>query len=60
MRADDNHLAVFQYIHLNPYRAGLIPADQQWAHYYCAPHDWQWFRTLLNEDTPFPEWLAQA
>lgn len=53
---DDLH-QVFFYISLNPYRAGLINADQSWPGYYCTAEDWSWFGKLTNESMPPPEWL---
>ena len=57
LRANDDRLAVFQYIFLNPYRAGLVTARETWPHYYCCPADWEWFSVLLDADRPMPEWL---
>ena len=25
--------------------------------YYCAEEDWEWFQSLTDSGTPFPEWL---
>jgi putative transposase len=58
LRPNDDRLAVFRYIHLNPYRAGLIAASEQWPHYYCRAEEWSWFKELLHLDRPCPERLA--
>ena len=58
MRPYDEVLPVFLYIYLNPYRAGLVPLGQPWAHYRCGAEDWAWFHTQLDHDLPVPEWLA--
>jgi putative transposase len=57
LRVNEDVLPVFLYIFLNPYRAGLIQAGQQWQGYYCSPDDWNWFEPLTNSSLPFPEWL---
>ena len=59
MRPEDDCLAVFLYIYLNPYRAGLIEAQETWPHYYCDPGDWSWFSSYLEADLPPPEWLIR-
>lgn len=40
LRTNEDVLPVFQYIFLNPYRAGLISTGQQWRGYFCSPDDW--------------------
>jgi REP element-mobilizing transposase RayT len=57
MRPGDDRLAVFRYIYLNPYRAGLLTVSEPWPHYYCRDEEWSWFRGLLHVDRPYPEWL---
>ncbi|HVU25320.1 MAG TPA: transposase [Opitutus sp.] len=57
LHAGEELLPVFLYIFLNPYRAGLAPADQKWPGYFCAADDWDWFGGLTNSAVPFPEWL---
>ncbi len=59
LRHGEDALPVFLYIFLNPYRAGLLPEGASWPGYYCCEDDWEWFRTLTNEGTPFPEWLPE-
>ena len=58
MREKDDGLSVFLYIYLNPYKAGLLPKDQSWPGYYCAPADWDWFSQVTDRDLPFAEWLV--
>jgi REP element-mobilizing transposase RayT len=59
MRPDDDALAIFLYLYLNPYRAGLIAKDAKWPHYYCCESDWQWLSPFLDQDIPPPEWLQR-
>ena len=59
MRPDDDSLAVFLYIYLNPHRGGLIARKEKWPHYYCGQNDWVWFSTYLEHDLPPPEWLKR-
>jgi hypothetical protein len=42
---------------LNPYHEGLIGAGEKWPGYFCSKQDWEWFKDLTSEETPFPEWL---
>src|SRR5690606_1950925 len=55
LRAGEDLLAVFLYLFLNPYRAGLVAADQSWSSWFCAPDDWAWFGPLTNRSCPLPE-----
>ena len=57
VREAEDLLPVFLYIYLNPYRANLIPLDQQWPGYYCREEDWSWFGRLTDRDLPPSEWL---
>jgi REP element-mobilizing transposase RayT len=57
LRPQEDCLPVFLYIFLNPYRAGLVVPGQKWQGYYCAEEDWEWFQSLTDSGTPFPEWL---
>jgi REP element-mobilizing transposase RayT len=57
LRRGDHELDVFLYVYLNPYRGLLITPDRQWAYYYCKLEDWCWFRELLQDERPVPEWL---
>lgn len=57
IRPSDDLFAVFSYIYLNPYRAGLISLAERWPHYFCSKEDWSWFRELLDVERPVPEWL---
>jgi REP element-mobilizing transposase RayT len=57
MRPEEDRLPAFTYIYLNPYRKGLVIEDQRWPYFWCGDDDWQWFRPLLRNDCPYPEWL---
>jgi len=58
LRPDEPLLPVFLYIYLNPYRAELCKPTEPWIDYRCCEDDWNWFRSLLNQDLPVPTWLA--
>jgi REP element-mobilizing transposase RayT len=57
VRPDEDRLALFLYIFLNPYRAGLSSRLETWPWYFCRPDDWEWFQNYLEQDRPLPEWL---
>ena len=57
LRSADDVRAVFLYIYLNPYRAGLLCETETWPGYRCRPEDWEWFGSTTRESTPQPEWL---
>ena len=59
LRPDDDCLAAFLYIYLNPYRAGLLPKEEKWPHYFCCEEDWDWFSSYLEQNLPPPEWLMR-
>jgi putative transposase len=47
------------YIFLNPYRAGLLTADDAWPHWHCPCTDRFSFTAHLNPDGAPPiEWIA--
>ena len=57
VRPDEDRLALFRYIFLNPDRAGLCATGDRWPWYYCCDDDWSWFKGELNTERPYPEWL---
>ena len=57
VRTDEDRLALFRYIFLNPDRAGLCPTGDRWPWYYCCDEDWSRFKGELNTERPYPEWL---
>ena len=57
VRPDEERLAIFLYVFLNPYRAGLCARGDRWPWYFCRDEDWHWFSGLLDADCPYPEWL---
>jgi REP element-mobilizing transposase RayT len=57
IRPDEERLALFLYLYLNPYRADLCKRSEPWPWYRCSPDDWRWFKDCLQEDRPAPEWL---
>ena len=58
MRAAEDLLPVFQYIYLNPLRAGLVKDAQTWPGYFCAEEDWNWFCGTTESSCIMPQWLA--
>jgi REP element-mobilizing transposase RayT len=58
VRPDDERLAIFLYVFLNPHRAGLCARGESWPWYFCRDEDWAWFKGLLDADRPYPEWLV--
>lgn len=58
LRSAEDRLSIFLYIFLNPYRRKLVPGNEPWPGFYCAPEDWAWFEPLTNERHPEPEWLS--
>ena len=48
------------YVFLNPYRAGLIPAQEKWPHWRCPRAESFRFMWRLNHDgTPPQEWIGE-
>jgi putative transposase len=48
------------YVFLNPYRAGLVPAQEKWPHWRCPRSESFRFMLQLNPDgTPPPEWIGE-
>ena len=59
LRADDALEPFSKYIFLNPYRKGLISADQTWPHWILNKNYQPEFTLALNRSNgPQPEWLA--
>ena len=57
MRPSESMEEVLRYILLNPYRAGLLSADATYPHFWVGDEEARWFRSTLDDDRPFPEWL---
>ena len=57
VRPDEDRLAIFHYIFLNPYRAGLCATSDRWPWYYCRESDRSWFKDFLDANHPYPDWL---
>ena len=57
LRAEDGVESVLYYLFLNPYRAGIITADKQYSWFLLSPIEAEWFKPLLDDGRPFPEWL---
>jgi len=58
LRPEEDRIAIFLYLFLNPYRAGLCQRNDHWPSYQCRNEDWEWFQNYLETDLPCPEWLA--
>lgn len=59
VRADEDHISLFLYLYLNPYRAHVCGRFERWPYYYCCDQDWAWFSRYLDSDRPQPEWLER-
>lgn len=57
VRPEENPLPLFLYIHLNPYKAGLLPVTSVWPWYHCRKEDLDWFSGYLDQGLPEPAWL---
>jgi putative transposase len=57
MRSAEERLPIFLYLYLNPYRAGLVPAESDWPWFVCSSED-SWFRAYLGRLPLEPSWLA--
>lgn len=60
VRPDEDRLAIFLYIFLNPYRAGLCATGKRWPWYFCREEDWSSFKDQLDAERPVPEWLLRG
>lgn len=60
VRPDDDRLAIFLYVFLNPHRAEACARGERWPWYFCRDEDWAWFKDMLDEERPLPEWLAKG
>ena len=57
LREADSVEQVIRYIHLNPFRKGLVGEGENWPHFRCGAEDWDWYRKVADDGRPFPEWL---
>jgi putative transposase len=58
LRPDDAVEDVLRYLYLNPYRDELVTASQTYTHFWLCEADSAWFVPMLNDNRPFPSWLA--
>jgi hypothetical protein len=58
LRPDDRCEDVLRYVFLNPYRAKLVSSTATYPHFWLGDAEARWFRPSLNDDRPFPKWLA--
>ena len=58
LRPDDATEDVLRYIYLNPFRAGLVSSAETYPHFWLRAVESEWFRPTLDDNRPFPEWLA--
>ncbi|MDB6115493.1 MAG: hypothetical protein JWQ62_2438 [Lacunisphaera sp.] len=59
VRTTEPLLAYFRYIHLNPYRAGLVKPGEVWPYVWFRPEDWEWFASLTDDGSALPDWLMK-
>ncbi len=57
LRPDDSVEDILRYLFLNPYRAGLLPATGRCPLFWLHPDEAAWFKPLLDDERPFPDWL---
>ena len=59
LRPDEDREAYARYIHLNPYRAGLLAPHEVWPHWFCPNPTRFRFTEHLNPARGIPpEWIA--
>ena len=58
LRPDDRSEDVLRYLFLNPYRARVLPPTGIYPWFWLGPVESAWFRPTLDDDRPFPAWLA--
>jgi putative transposase len=57
LRPEDFAEDVLRYLYLNPYRAQLVAATEMYPHFWLSAEDAAWFRPLIDDERPFPEWM---
>jgi len=57
LRPEDSCADVLRYLHLNPYRAGLLPAGEIYPHFWLGEEERGWFTALLDDGRPLATWL---
>ncbi len=60
LRPDEPLEDVVRYLFLNPHRARLLSPTEICPWFWLGPTEAAWFRPTLDDDRPFPAWLAQA
>ncbi len=58
VRPNESVECVIRYIHLNPYRVGLLDAATVYPWFWLGSTESAWFRPLTDDGKPFPEWLC--
>jgi len=59
LRPDEDREAYARYIHLNPYRAGLLAPHEAWPHWLCPnPERFRFTEHLEQAGGIPPEWIA--
>ncbi len=57
LRPDEPVSAVIRYLYLNPYRAGLLRADESYPWYWLGCDEASWFEGDASQVEREPEWL---
>lgn len=55
---DEAVQSIVHYIFMNPYRAGLIPADVSWPWFRLGTDEARWFAPRYAENVALPAWLG--
>jgi putative transposase len=58
LRSDDPIEDVLRYLFLNPYRSGLLARSAKYPLFWLGETDAAWFVPTLEDERPFPSWLA--
>lgn len=59
LKPDEPLEEVVRYLFLNPHRAHLLSPTEIYPWFWLGPTEAAWFRPTLDDDRPFPAWLAQ-
>ena len=57
LRPNDSVGSVLRYMLLNPYRKGLLDANDLWAFWYCSKETEAWISIAQEKNVPLPEWM---
>jgi REP element-mobilizing transposase RayT len=58
LRSGDAAEDVLRYLYLNPHRGGLVAVGESYRYFWLGTAEGEWFRAMLDDNRPLPEWLA--